>query len=525
VAWANWLAGILDNAVMASGGPLLDIIDLHLLLAERLAAGPSGKAEDSELWREEAGRVASSTMHELQREAGYGGRFHVVEYARLVSSVLSSGTVRRNESAHPLIAIWGTLEARVMGAELVILAGLNEGTWPKNPAPDPWLSRQMRLQVGLLSPERQIGLSAHDFQQAANAPRVVLSRSIRDAEAETVPSRWLARLTNLLRGLPEQGGVAAIENMQSRGAEWLRMAAALETPTSEQKKNLPPATRPAPRPPIDARPNELPVTGIRTLIRDPYALYARRVLRLRALDPLRAVPDARLRGQVLHKIVEDFIRQRPAGETENAARDRLIRLAGSVLATEIPWPSAQRIWLAKLARVADKFIASETSRDARGVPVILEKSGSVVLESNNFTLTARPDRIDLLADGRVHIYDYKTGALPSKKQQEVFDKQLLLEAAMTERGGFAELGRRDVEAVTYIQMGGDGNEQEVPIDGDILARTWDQLHLLVSAYQRREIGYASRRAVFESRQDGDYDHLARFGEWEMSDTPKPEDVG
>ena len=131
----------------------------------------------------------------------------------------------------------------------------------------------------------------------------------------------------------------------------------------------------------------------------------------------------------------------------------------------------------------------------------------------------------MLGDGRVHIYDYKTGTLPSRRQQEVFDKQLLLEAAMAERGGFAELGRRDVEAVTYIQLGGDGKERETPIDGDMLARIWDQLHLLVSAYQRRETGYASRRAVFESRQDGDYDHLARFGEWEMSDTPKPEDVG
>jgi ATP-dependent helicase/nuclease subunit B len=523
--WANWLAETLDQAAAAADGPLIATVETHLALAERLASGPGGLAEKSELWREEAGRVALTAMSELRREAEYGGRFTLSDYARLVSSILANGTVRRIKTAHPQIAIWGTLEARVMGADLVILAGLNEGTWPKPPAPDPWLSRQMRQKIGLLLPERQIGLSAHDFQQAVGAPRVILSRAIRDAEAETVPSRWLARLTNLLRGLPEQGGVQAFEAMMVRGAEWLRLAAALETPSAEQRNELRPAPRPAPRPPVAARPNVLPVTGIRTLIRDPYAIYARRILQLKPLDPLRAQPDARLRGQVLHKIVEDFIRQRPRGETEKAARDRLIALAGSVLSEEIPWPSAQRIWLAKLTRVADKFIASEAQREARGMPVILEKNGSVSLESGKFILTARPDRIDMLEDGQVHIYDYKTGEPPSKKQQEVFDKQLLLEAAMAERGGFAELGRREVAAVTYIQIGGDAKERETAVDVELLAKVWDQLHLLISAYQHRETGYASRRAVFESRREGDYDHLARFGEWQMSDPPEPEDVG
>jgi ATP-dependent helicase/nuclease subunit B len=42
-----------------------------------------------------------------------------------------------------------------------------------------------------------IGLSAHDFQQAVAAPEVWLCRARRDAETDTVPSRWLNRLVNL----------------------------------------------------------------------------------------------------------------------------------------------------------------------------------------------------------------------------------------------------------------------------------------------------------------------------------------
>lgn len=96
---------------------------------------------------------------------------------------------------------------------------------------------------------------------------------------------------------------------------------------------------------------------------------------------------------------------------------------------------------------------------------------------------------------------------------------------MVERGGFAKLGPRPVEAVTYLQLGGDGKESEIVIEDDVLARIWKQLHLLIESYQRRQTGYTSRRAVFEAGREGDYDHLARFGEWQMSDMPSRQDVG
>ena len=63
----------------------------------------------------------------------------------------------------------------------------------------------------------------------------------------------------------------------------------------------------------------------KTLIRDPYAVYAGRILRLRPLDPMRPAPDPRLRGQVLHLIVERFIRERTDNEPPEAAEARLMQ--------------------------------------------------------------------------------------------------------------------------------------------------------------------------------------------------------
>ena len=65
--------------------------------------------------------------------------------------------MRRPDTPHAQILIWGTLEARVQGADLLILAGLNEGSWPEAPKPDPWLNRALRHRAGLLLPERRIG--------------------------------------------------------------------------------------------------------------------------------------------------------------------------------------------------------------------------------------------------------------------------------------------------------------------------------------------------------------------------------
>ena len=63
----------------------------------------------------------------------------------------------------------GLLEARLVDADLMVLGGLNEGVWPHLPDTGPWVSRPMRAQLGMTSPERRIGLMAHDFVQAACA--------------------------------------------------------------------------------------------------------------------------------------------------------------------------------------------------------------------------------------------------------------------------------------------------------------------------------------------------------------------
>ncbi len=511
--WAQWLSAFLEAGQMSGSQPLAVWVERHRQLAETVSSGSTGGGT-GELWLTEAGEAARAVMDELSAEAEHGGEISNRDYMALSETVLQGKEVRESASSHPSVMIWGTLEARVQGADLVILAGLNEGVWPATPTPDPWFNRRMRLDAGLLLPERQIGLSAHDFQQAAGAPEVVLSRCLRDAEAETIPSRWLNRLKNLVGGLPDQSGPEALKRMIARGRDWIDQAGALENdltgvPEVVSRRN----PRPAPAPPQGARPRELPVTAIKTLIRDPYHVYARYILGLRRLDPLTPEPDARLRGTALHKVIETYVRG--LGHGAEADRDAFMQVASLVLADEVPWQASRLMWQARLGRVAGDLVSWQA--DEPGTPILIERQGALQLRDPGLRLTGRPDRIDRQPDGRLRIFDYKTGKPPSAREQEAFDKQLILLSIMATDGAFDGIDPAEVESAAFVGVGARFQIVDADVSREALEGHRAKLTELLAAYMRSEQGYTARRALKKDTDKAEYDHLSRFGEWQVSD--------
>jgi RecB family exonuclease len=292
--------------------------------------------------------------------------------------------------------------------------------------------------------------------------------------------------------------------MKNRGDRWLAMAAAFDTPPGLAR----PESRPSPSPPVGVRPKKLSVTEIKTLIRDPYAIYARHILRLGPLDPLRPEADPRLRGTVLHAILEDFVARNGLGA------DDLLTIADEVLEKRVAWPLARAVWRARIGKAAGAFIAFSAS--TKGVPVLMERKGAVTLPGLDFTLTGKPDRIDRLEDGRLLLIDYKTGDPPSKDQQKHFDKQLLLTAAMAENGAFPDIGPAEVARIVYVGLKADLKIVETTLQPGEVAEVWDEFSRLIAAFARPAQGYTARRAMKAERDVSDYDHLSRFGEWDMT---------
>jgi double-strand break repair protein AddB len=517
-AWAGWIGAALRIRPVDGRIALAEHVRLHLAMAELLVAGPVPDDGGSRLWAGPDGAEARAAMAALEREADHGGDLTALEYRDLVRAMLARGEVRQTVRGHPQVRFWGTIEARVQGADLIVLGSLNDGLWPRHPPPDPWMNRRMRAEAGLTSPERRIGLSAHDFQQAAMAPEVILTRATLDGSAETVPSRWVSRLVNLLDGLPDTGR-PALAAMRERGADWMVLAEAIDRPAVP----VAPARRPAPRPPVAARPKELSVTEIQTLIRDPYAIYARHVLGLRKLDPLRPEPDALARGSVIHDVLERYIRAvLEAGEVMDAKA--LMTVADLVLDSTAHWPGIRLLWRARIAGFADWFIATEMTR-AGAMPLVIEAKQKLHFPDPDFTLTGKPDRIDLLADRTLEIIDYKTGAAPKKDDILRFDRQLTLLAIMAEAGAFPEVAGHPVARLTHYALGREPRAAPQMLEPGEVDRARDEFSQLLAAWARRDRGYLARRAKEGVGWDGDYDQLARYGEWSAADWPEPEEVG
>ena len=522
--WAAWLKTIFRDLAKPLDQTLGAAITTHIMLAERIAQGPDGTGTGA-LWEKEAGRDTRQALVSLQDPKIAETPLSLPDYHALFEKTLAGGNTRATDASHPNVVVWGTLEARVMGVDLAILGGLNEGVWPARPDPDPWLSRKMRRQAGLLSPEREIGLSAHDYQQAIAAPRVIISRARRDDDAETVPARWLNRLANLLTGLTGEEPGTPIAEMRARGARYLRIATQLDTPEAAPA----PASRPAPAPPLSARTLSYTVTDIEKLIRDPYAIYARYTLQLKALQPLRPEPNAAMRGTVFHSIAEAFLTSAPLSGPETDAQ-RFLEIARAELAASVPWPSVRAQWLGHLSAIADQFIADEARRQQDAKPLGQEIEGDVTLPGSPFRLRGKADRIDQRSDGQLVIYDYKTGSPPSEKEMRYYKRQLLVEAVMAEHGAFRDIPATVVARVDHIGLNRALKQTGVPLDYYKAARSEEidyrtvtieaELRQLLNHFYQETQGYMSRRAMERVRFSGDFDHLARFGEWDETQDPK-----
>ncbi|HUN50318.1 MAG TPA: double-strand break repair protein AddB, partial [Candidatus Sulfotelmatobacter sp.] len=298
LAWLDRLARRAEpfsRLLHAPAATLAELVAAHVAFAEWLAHGDDGDP----LWAGEAGEAAADFIAELADAAAASEPMPGAAWPGLLDVLLAGRAVRPRYGRHPRLAIWGPLEARLQQADLLILGGLNEGTWPADAGADPWMSRPMRARFGLPSLERRIGLAAHDFQQAATAREVILTRAEKIEGSPTVPSRWLLRLETLLQGMGR-------ELDRGRAAQLRHWRTALDEPAGYR-----PVAAPAPRPPVEARPRELSVTRIETWVRDPYAIFAGQILRLKPLEPLDADPGAAERGTIMHRALELFVRAYP----------------------------------------------------------------------------------------------------------------------------------------------------------------------------------------------------------------------
>ena len=499
--------------------PPADLLADHLAAAEALAATPTLPG-GLRLYAGEEGEALASHLASLAPAMALLPPLAAEAWPSLFDAAMDGaaapslrGSRGREGGPHPRVEILGLLEARLLTFDRVVLGALDETVWPLATDPGPWMSRPMRREFGLPEPEARIGRVCADFLLAAcSAPEAVLSRAQRRGGAPTLPARWLTRIETFLAGQ---------DGLRLEPSPAIAWAARLD-----RSDHATPCARPAPRPRPDQRPAQLSVTQVETLIADPYAFYARHVLRLRPLDPLEADAGVLDYGNLVHAAMAGFVR-RLSGQPwpgEDAARQWWEDAARAAIAEASPRPGLAAFWTPRLGRIGEFAVQQEAALRAGVGPIRseVEVRGELPLRlgGREVRLVAHADRVDILPGG-LRIIDYKTGEPPSGEAVRDGRKpQLTLEAAIAAAGGFGQVPPEDAEALLYWRLSGG------PKPGEVKPAAEDRVLVrqLADAAQTALIGlvgdfllgsrpFTARPHPKRAPAGNDYDHLSRLAEW------------
>lgn len=474
--------------------PLGNWIALHRAVAEQLASTEC-EAGSQRLWRGNIGDI-------LQQQFSFYEKSELMitvdDYAATLERLLGPEVVRIQYGRHPRLAIWGPLEARLQHADLMILGSLNEGSWPQGPQIDPYLNDRMRAQLKLPTSEFRIGQAAHDFVQCLGAPRLLLTRAARINGIPATASRFWLRLA------------AVTGERFEADCELARIMTQIDVPDIVK-----PACLPAPKPCVSARPKQAHVTDIELWRRNPFAFYAKHILKLHPLDDIDAEPDASQKGIVLHKALEDFLRP-PQRDKSLAA---LEHCGANAFASYIGHPLVKALWWPRFMLLATEFIAAQHAR-SDWQTIAVEARGQFLLPGTDFMVKGRADRIDWHAQHGLTIIDYKSSPPPSNKEVDsAYAVQLPLLGMIAAQGGFESVPMRPVADLLWWPLKTGADYKLKSLKGS--AQTTDEainkvvaiLYGWIKSYESEEVPYKFNAGP-DRGPNRDYDHLARRQEWE-----------
>ncbi|MGL4635246.1 MAG: double-strand break repair protein AddB [Beijerinckiaceae bacterium] len=481
--------------------PLKTWAAAHQQAVERWAGGRATLGSDA---------VALGAVFDTIQNAMLDPVVSLAEYDAFLEETLRETPVSPSTPVQGRIKIWGLLEARLLTADRVVLGGLNEGIWPPDARNDAFLNRSMRAQLGLASPDRRIGQSAHDFAQAAGATEVVFSRAQSVEGSPMVASRFLRRLDAFV-------GKDATQAMKDR-AKWLKSSVQAIDAAPAQKA----VDRPEPRPAAHLQPPSLSITEIVTLYRDPYAIYARHILALSPLESLMSGVDARDRGDIIHKVLAEFVQQTRETWPDDPLAT-IMQIGEAAFEPIIHLESVRAFWWPMFEKTAIWFVDWEATRRTLVSRAETETSGSMVLSLSDgtpFLLRGRADRVDTLTDGTLAVIDYKSGTVPSDKQViSGNEPQLTLQAALAAAGAFRNVVSAPVSEIGYAKVGTKTGYDAVSFedsDVDVGGKALQHIEGLKQVLNRLRDGtdpFLSHRMPKYMKDTGAYDHLSRTREW------------
>jgi ATP-dependent helicase/nuclease subunit B len=364
---------------------------------------------------------------------------NIHDYIFLFQKFLKQEYIYPNNTSIPSVQILGTLESRLLQSDITILAGLNEGSWPRSVHQDPWLNHEMREKLGLSAQDYYMGLSAQDFWCMLSQKHVYLTRSLWEGGNLTLPSRFWTKIEIALEAchLPHP--------LDNQWVNWAKQLDHYKNPLQSPTPLSKPLVPPMPCPPLKDRPGSCSVTDLNLWIQNPYHFYAKKILKLPILEPLQSTVGPKEFGTLLHAILETILKrsfQEESPEYNFGPKHSWAfyeKVQEEFLEPFKKFPQHYPFWKYRIEKILRWFYAVDEKERPNIKKSFLEIMGKMDIPTNggSFGVFAKADRLDLLQDGSWSIIDYKTGSIPTKNDV-ISGKswQLPLEAILLINGCF-----------------------------------------------------------------------------------------
>ena len=459
----------------------------HIKLIENLSKDDSG---DLDIWTNDEGQQIANCLLDLLNLSSSFPKLKYSEYLQVLQLTLMQETLR-SPISHPRIKILNPIQGAHLRFDSVILCGLNEGTWPKKSPHNIWLNRQMSMAIGLPDDRILNGRAGQIFAQNMTSDKVYLSYSKRKNGTAIDPSRWVLKLQALAVAIQKE------DNLYNKTpiAFWREKLNWIEQRTHINQPNPTPATK--------HRPKIFTVSELETLFKDPYQIYAKKILKLRPLNDVTAIISQADYGSWVHKFLEVATLEDRLEPTD------LCEFANSILPVDLP-QSTQKIWLESFTQFVSWLSDYLLSRKITTQTTLVEHKMTAALKiaDNEFQIIGKADRIDLLQDGTYELIDYKTGYTPTKAEvKEMISPQLALLAHLFE----ATNPGKKIAKLTYVSL---GNQEILSFAADeLVANTYAKTHEALEWFFEESNPYFVNPVVSIKDRFNPYLHLERTQEW------------
>ncbi len=485
--------------------PFDELLRTHLQIAEKLAADDKTNGAER-LWKGDDGTSASLFFSSLLENAETLPTIAQNQYGGFISSLMSAITVRPKYGTHPRLKILGPIEARLSGFDTIIIGEANEGSLPSAAPAGAWMSRPMKKDFGLPQPEKAIGIAAGDFSHLLAQKEVYLTRAERVNGTPMTKSRWWMRLETVLTA-------AGINPATLTDVFYQQTATLLDQPCAYT-----PIGAPQPKPPLSSRPRKLWAGAIENLMRDPYIIFAKYILKLAPLEELNRKPGIVDLGIIVHAVLEKFNRRFPKQLPADAS-EILKEIGKQEFAAAGIGEQTLAFWQPTLDKIVRWVLDKEKNYRREISQVFCEVEGQYSFDApaGRFTIAAKADRIDLTLDGKINIIDYKTGRARTKKEISAgYAPQLPIEGIIGLNGGFADIPAAEINSLCYWRLA----KEEICVEekiNEILEHNLENIKRLIAVFDNENKAYLTQPNPKYAPTYSDYEHLSRIREWGVND--------